>query len=179
MIKMMMRIIIVALFAMFVGACSSPKDANEKNFSKAVQDYLTFRSGKFCKGEYWYPHTALVYPAPPKYEKLGLIKKVGRLYDLTDKGRKFYKEGKGLCFGVPVLVRIENFSVPQVANGQTISNVNYEYTLSDNPEWDFELSKLEKPMQEYVSSFRGFGIFGKSTLILTNNGWIHEDLFRQ
>lgn len=112
------------------------------------------------------------------------------VYDLTEEGKKYYttnatkdyrgQEVGGFCFGTASVDSINNFTEPSDAFGMTISQVKYSYKVNDIPKW----IKAEKlPQKQYKlkadSASVKTPIETKATLILTNNGWVHEKLFKK
>lgn len=112
------------------------------------------------------------------------------VYDLTEEGKKHYtanatKDYRGqevgaFCFGKASVNNISNFTEPSDAFGMTISQVKYSYKVSDIPIWikaeklSHKKSKLKADSESVETP-----IETKATLILTNNGWIHEKLFKK
>jgi hypothetical protein len=111
-------------------------------------------------------------------------------FDLTDEGRKFYKPDTvktiggdsigGFCLGKATVKAVTQFSEPSDMFGQKISRVNYTYRVSDLPTW------AKSP--EMLSAIKALNADAESdatplkaldTLILTNNGWVHERLFKK
>lgn len=169
--------------------CSDPKAANEKNFGNAIAEFLKSegKSDAYCIGLKEYPRKSY----SPDYDDdllvaAGLLK-VGKpdaygitVRDLTEKGKKYFTPGKGFCYGQPTLHRIVNFSEPSSEFGSSMSEVNYEYKIENIPEWALEESvqKDRSGIRKAVSSQRE-PIREQDTLILTNNGWVHEELFKK
>lgn len=108
-------------------------------------------------------------------------------YDLTDEGRRYYKAdvGKakngasigGLCLGKAQVAAIKGFSAPSEHQGRRQSQVTYSYRVSDLPGWagnaavQAEIGGLgravasaDKPLEE------------TRTMVLTEHGWVHEQL---
>ncbi len=169
--------------------CSDPKAANEKNFGNAIAEFLKHEgeSDSYCAGFKEYPHTNEL-GLGNELVAVGLLKVVGKyqdiwsssVHDLTEKGRKFFTPGKGFCYGQPKLHRIVNFSEPSSLGPYTMSEVIYEYRIENIPEWALEeaVRKGHARVREAVSSKKE-PIREEDTLILTNNGWVHEKLFKK
>lgn len=116
--------------------------------------------------------------------------RVNYSYDLTDEGRNYYKSdvwegatGKkkgGFCFGKAKITSIDSFTEPADMMGQIISRVNYSYTVTGFPEWAKNATLLEshKELKKEVSS-NNKPVSDRDVLLLTNNGWIHERLFKK
>jgi hypothetical protein len=86
----------------------------------------------------------------------------------------------GFCIGKATVNEIGQFSEPSEMFGQRISRVNYTYEVSNFPEW----AKLP----EVIEAIKGLRAdIGSATapikkldvLVMTNNGWVHEKLFKQ
>lgn len=111
-------------------------------------------------------------------------------YDLTDEGRKYYKAGTektfngntvgGFCFGKASIKEIGQFTEPSDMFGVRISRVNYTYTVSDLPNWAKSLDEsvaLRELKAEASSTVEP--IKRLDTVVLTNDGWVHEKLFKK
>lgn len=179
----------IVLAALTLVSCSDPKAATEKNFMKAISAYLTYRDtqGDFCIENHTYPVAAHGLGA---LADLGFVKQVGTkrnlygpdipIYDLTDNGRTLYTAGKGFCYGQPILLRILTFSEPSSFGPYTMSQVQYEYSIGKIPEWVHQKSILKGyPWIETAVASQKQPIKDKATLILTNNGWVHQKLFEK
>lgn len=111
-------------------------------------------------------------------------------FDLTEEGKKFYKAdvtqtlaGKsigGFCFGKATVKEVSQFSEPADMFGQRISRVNYTYAVSDIPAWAKtpELLAGIKELKADVDS-EAAPVKVLNTFVLTNNGWVHEKLFKK
>lgn len=111
-------------------------------------------------------------------------------FDLTDEGKKYYKTdvaktlGRktlgGFCVGKATVMEVSQFSEPSDMFGQRISRVNYTYEVSDLPSWarSDEILDAIKDLKIDVESEQS-PIKKLDALILTNNGWVHEKLFKQ
>lgn len=109
---------------------------------------------------------------------------------LTEEGKKFYKAdiektlgGKpigGFCVGKAKVQDIPQFTEPSDMLGQKISRVNYTYVVSDLPSWTKspEILSAIPSLKPDVES-ENTPIKGLNAVILTNNGWVHERLFRK
>ncbi|MBN2647848.1 MAG: hypothetical protein JXR44_08685 [Thiotrichales bacterium] len=106
-----------------------------------------------------------------------------KTYQLSEAGSKAFaqqtgkgvlsSEGKrGFCAGYYHVTEISNFSEPAASMGYTISNVNYRTDLEKVQPWARNARLLEayphfaKALQSPQSQF--------STLVLMNDGWVHE-----
>ncbi|WP_295482038.1 hypothetical protein [uncultured Pseudomonas sp.] len=111
-------------------------------------------------------------------------------YELTDEGRKYLKDDArtkpdgtvipGLCIGRAKVDKIEQFSEPGDMMGHRISEVTYTYKVDDLPKWASTpaLMDVNSDVKRMVAS-QGKPIREKRAFVLTNNGWIHERLFRE
>lgn len=111
-------------------------------------------------------------------------------FDLTDEGRKFYKpdavdrlsSGKmgGFCLGKANVKSISQFSEPGDMFGQHISRVNYTYAVSGFPAWTktpeilAAINDLKADIESETTPIKRLDAF-----VLTNNGWVHEKLFKK
>lgn len=111
------------------------------------------------------------------------------VYDLTEEGKKYYtvnatKDYRGqeigaFCFGTASVDSVSNFTEPSDAFGMTITHVKYSYAVADIPAW-IKPEKLPKNQYKLKADSESVKapIETKATLILTNNGWVHEKLFK-
>jgi hypothetical protein len=109
-------------------------------------------------------------------------------YDLSEEGKKYYKQGVsknmrgealgGLCAGKATVKSIDQFSEPADMMGLKVSRVNYEYTVSDLPAWT-----SSPDVQQFVDGLKADAgsqatpVKKVEAVVLTNNGWVHEKLF--
>lgn len=112
------------------------------------------------------------------------------VYDLTGEGKKYFKAnveknkdgstGGGFCFGKAKVKEITQFSEPADMFGQKISRVNYEYTVTDLPSWasNAEITSV-LPALHADGESKSKPIKRLDAVILTNNGWVHESLFKK
>jgi len=179
-------IIAILTAIIFSGCFADPKEANNENFTKAINEYLTSSKQKlncFNIGN-GFPKEAYINEQRMKeYENIGLLKsktmkveirnmflmtttnkkeyKDALVYDLTDAAKAFYKNGR-VCVGKVKVDEIINFTDPSEMMGQEVSTVKYKYLISDLPVW---LKKAPEPKVK------------KDVLILSGKGWIHSKLF--
>ena len=111
-------------------------------------------------------------------------------YELVAAGAEFYKPDadknlKGedfgaFCFGKANVVKIINFTEPTDYLGVKVAQVTYAYTVTDIPEWakDEELLKLDSQLKEDVQS-AAMPLEKTETFVLTDKGWVHEQLFQR
>lgn len=181
---MFIRLLALVLASQIV-ACSSPRDANEKNYIKAIEGYFSQRDD--------FPHCFFRYSFPIAgagmqwrmrgLEKplnlltdLGLVhhesKEVGQRlatrkpviqhqYTLTDEGKKYYIEDRGLCIGKPRLLGLQDVSKPYEERGKTMVRGEYLWTI-DLPDW-----AMEKRFYD-ASSFSGELYYFKYEKLINN-----------
>lgn len=107
-------------------------------------------------------------------------------YQVSDLGKKFLvAEGAqvlgqydAFCTGKYVVEEVQNFTEPTDNNmmGVKVSRVNYRYKVEGVADW----AKAEKVRAQYKNFAEQIDndLHGEATLILTNEGWVHERLFR-
>ena len=81
------------------------------------------------------------------------------------------------CSGKYEVVEVENFTEPSDAIGTTISRVNYRYKVKDAADW-----VRSEGLHAAYKSLKGQAegeVRDKAVLVLTNEGWLHERLFRR
>lgn len=201
----------IGLSTLIITACGSPKDANEKNFTNAINDYLDTQ----CPIAY----VAAEFPTvvatdspkqrPSDVEELEYLKTqglltaeqgqlavedryskkeelvTGTIYDLSDEGKARFSHTKGIAWGKRTgfcvagfeLDSIDNFTDPSDVMGYTISNVKYTASPIDVLSWaTSEQAKQYFPdLEEELVPEQKMS----ATLILTNDGWQHEEIFKQ
>lgn len=208
--KFVVSFVLVALVA-FSAGCSSPKDANKENFAKATQAYLDetyprcYVTSNFPAKEKIYERKEnkniyhvlaaegiLSEQVVKKYEKKSsmLVPYTEYEYDLTEEGKKFYREGVaetfggdsvgGICFGKAKTSSIENFTEPSDMMGMRVSHVTYLYSVDDIPEWakTVEVTAASQAIKRDVESGET-PLKSVAGFILTDKGWLHEKLFRK
>lgn len=120
---------------------------------------------------------------------LGYHKIKTRKYELTEEGKQYYSLGTiknvgamfggagTFCYGKRTVSEIKNFSEPANMMGMTISNVNFSYKITEVAPWanDANIRETYKDIEKTITGKNE----GKATLVKTNEGWIHEALFRQ
>ena len=194
----------VLLSLLLLQACESaddPKAANEKNFSKAVTEFLkdtkplTFtifqiHFPKYVAEGYANYNTLLVL------EKYKIVQAITQgqstnysnqtvknyTFDLTEEGKKFYKNVNGwhtLVFGKPKFKSIVKWEEPT----DNKTTVTFKYVVEEIPEWAKDKDIWEKDsshislrsekdrLKEYVN---GKEKEGRVTLVRTNVGWDYK-----
>jgi hypothetical protein len=196
----------VALLA--VSGCGSKKDASKSNFADAIQDYLNTTKGVCValprkdapfalekKGGFFFAHepekaaalvnAGLLSASETEVPSVFPNQKVAATqYTLTDKGKKYLvKGGSGnlggfdaFCGGKYKVKEVENFTEPADMFGTKISQVNYTYVVDDAPDW----LKQSTIQSQYPNAAAGLDEPApyKAVLVATNEGWMHERLFK-
>ncbi|EJC65573.1 hypothetical protein MJ863_02315 [Alcaligenes ammonioxydans] len=189
--------LVVGAAALLAG-CQDSRQANEENFSTAIQSYLDSRDG-LCVGVPGrsYPYQA-EHDSPLIVEdrarlaalaSVGLVRQVGTeqapRYELTPQADTYLRragsepsqgERDAFCTGRLVLKRINYFTEPASAGGFTVSQVNYVYHLADAAPWITDGAVLDA--YEDLRALTAPEVQGQARLILTNKGWVHQNLFR-
>lgn len=190
-----------------ISGCGSAKDANKGNFSKAIQSYLDTQKG-LCAAipakEYPFTLANKGWFADQKKRADALVDaglltrrdtqvkadfgnamQEGSEYQLTEQGNEYRVAGgantmgghDAFCSGKYEVVSIENFTEPSDAMGVTISRVNYRYVLKGAADW-MGADAVQAAYPEIKKQSEG-EIQGKAVLVLTNEGWLHERLFKR
>ena len=190
--------------------CASNKNANEKNFSEALNSYLA-KKGQLCLGipSTWpvdlneaerrggmgtaaemaalekaglvRSHETETEYAPPLSTRL--VKARVLRYELTEDGKKFYREkqtlalvgtkGKqgDLCFGEQALDKIVKWEGPNAAGDSKEVSVFYMYRIENLAEWA-KNADVQRVFPGIVSTIDGAGkSVMNQALALTNQGW--------
>ena len=209
----------IAVLMAFLAGCSSPKDANDKNFKAAIQGYLDVAYPKcyfkqnlpiqldegdlFMKRKYGNGNLLFALVDGGYISQKGVVKETRyttgwgnakvkdnlQVFDLTEKGKPLYKqnlkvmdegEQNGFCFGKAKIKEIKQFSEPSEMLGAKISQVSYTYSIEDIPDWA-RLPKVQSASNDIKKAIESetTPLEGKATLVLTNNGWVHDKLFKQ
>jgi Prokaryotic membrane lipoprotein lipid attachment site len=201
----MKKIILITTLALILAGCGDPKQASEKNFEVAIQQYLD-KSYPACVIRDRFPSDPFaldIFHHEPIYvemEKMGLLTKKEEMkkqfsygkatlvtsYDLSAEGKKYYiaPDEKtrdiryGFCFGKAKVEKIIDFSEPSEMMGNKISRVNYTYKVTDLPDWlkKPEITKLNEQIKNMAESTET-PIKADGTMMLTNKGWVESHLF--
>jgi hypothetical protein len=188
--------------------CSSGKDASKGNFKSAIQAYLDstpgacislpgkdmpyrveksggfFRdqmdradalveAGLLTKRDAEVPFVANATKMVPGFE-----------YELTDEGRKQLVKGAagnigkwdGFCAGKYEVLEVVNFTEPADAFGTKISRANYTYKVVKPAAWT-SLPRIQAAFPQLAKDLKD-DASDKAVLISTNEGWMHERLFK-
>ncbi len=189
--------------------CGNKEDANEKNFGAAISRFVE-QSNDLCMGfrvNQWPIDLPVEWPADgrpngPQHmaalEGVGLVsstddgaqndvfgwaggvaRKVKR-YELTSKGRRFYREKAGaqgmmsegdFCYGKAALGSIVRWEGPVKGVEPLQARVTYTYKIKDLAEWTKDAA-FEAVFQKVAGVVEGAGKRElKKTLILTSTGW--------
>ena len=103
--------------------------------------------------------------------------------ELTEKGKKFYKRGRGFCYGEQVVNEIQLISKPADRFGYTVAEVKYTWYLKmyDEGKWVkkmYDISKGRISVKEEIESIDTPAV-GTDTFILTDKGWVHHSAFEK
>jgi hypothetical protein len=204
-----LKVLAIGSLALLFAACGNPKDANKGNFKKAIQAYLDSQHGLCVQiPEKEFPFVlanreffmsdkgmadaladaGLLSKRDTEIEQkqyFGKSKMVPATeYQPTDEGKKYSltktKEGKErreFCTGHYVVSEIDNFTEPSDMVGMTVSQVNYRYKLEDAAGW--VKSEPLRAAYRNIPEQTDAEIKSRDMLVLTNEGWIHEVLFKQ
>lgn len=191
-----------------LSGCGSKQDANKSNFQSAIQDYLDTKKGvcvmlpakdvpftlqktggmNFINEP---EKAAALVSAGLLSEKDTEVKAAfgnqmvaGIQYSLTDDGKKYLVKGAAgnlgnwdaFCGGKYKVKEVENFTQPADMFGTKISQVNYLYEVDDAPAWAKQpaIQAAYPSVQHDLSGAPG----DKAVLVATNEGWMHERLFK-
>jgi hypothetical protein len=202
------KVIVLSCFAFALAACGSNKDANKSNFSKAIQAYLDTQPGLCAAppaGEIPFTLSSDDFGYKNNIQRANALVDAGLLskrdtetkamfgnkmvpateYQVTEAGQKarFANAANSLakqdafCAGKYFIVEVDNFTEPSNMMGMTISEVKFRYKVKNPAGWA-KTESLRTAFKNFESETQG-DIQGKAGLILTNNGWVHERLFRQ
>lgn len=195
------KLVAVSSIALALAACGSAKDANKSNFSKAIQAYLDTQNG-ICAN---LPARELPFRLENQdmlgqgrkaradaLADAGLLSKhdtelkalfggtvPGTEYEVTELGRRYLGERHkfAFCTGSYTVVDVDNFTEPSDMMGMKVSQVNFHYKAKDTADW----IKNDKVQAAYtnVAEEAKSDIRGHAGLVLTNDGWLHERLFKR
>ena len=201
---------VMVLGTLLLVGCGGKNNANEKNFSEAINAYLAKR-GQLCLGitstwpvdlnESERRMTVGRAPVMAALEKLGLVRsqettsestplfsarpvKVTVLrYELTEKGKTFYREKQGLslpgnkktqgelCYGQQALDKIVKWQGPTPAGGTEEASVFYTYKIDNLADWAMN-PDVQRDFPGIVPTIDGAGkTIMNQALALTTQGW--------
>lgn len=201
------RFFALSCLAAAVVGCGSAKDASKGNFSKAIQAYLDTQKG-LCAAvpakEYpfslankgFFPDGKRRADALADVDLLarrdtqlkasfGNAMEAGSEYQLTDLGKKYLVAGgantlgghDAFCSGRYEIVAVDNFTEPSDAMGITVSQASYRYTVKGAADWA-KSEGMRAAYENFKKQAEG-EVRDKAVLVLTNEGWVHERLFRR
>ncbi len=183
-----------------LAACGNARDANKRNFSQAIQASLDTQNG-LCAGV---PAEKLPFTLTSEYrpdrrnEQADALVDAGLLtkretevkalfgekmvaateYQITDSGKKYHVADAGaFCTGKLAIVEVGNFTEPSEMMGVKMTQANYRYKVKDVADWA-KSEKLRTAYPDFASKTRD-EVQDQATLILTNDGWVHERLFQR
>lgn len=197
----------IGILSILLAACGSARDANKSNFSKAIQAYLDTQKGLCASvpGEklpFSLANQGMFGNSKKMADALadaGLLSRqdtqvkamfgnrmeAGTEYQITDMGKQYLVPGgantvgghDAFCSGKYEVAEVENFTEPSEMMGATISRVNFRYRVAGGAGWTRS--------EGLAANYRSFKeqadgeIKGNAVLVLTNEGWLHERLFRR
>lgn len=109
-----------------------------------------------------------------------------RAYSLSEEGRSaisvnserttLIRASERFCYGVPTVADIVQFTEPADAMGFKASQVTYRYQLRDLPSW----ASNEKMLAAFPQLVRDTAesLEGRTAVVLTNDGWVHQRAVR-
>jgi hypothetical protein len=201
---------IMVLGTLLLAGCGSKSDANLKDLSDATNAYLA-KKGQLCLGvSTKWPVDLQVSDQRPgnvKASEMAALEKVGLVhsqnteaeyttlsgrpakakvlrYELTDEGKKFYREkdvvGLGpnkealgdICFGQQALDKVSKTEGPVKVGDTTGATIYYTYRIDSLADWANN-PDIQKVFPGIVRTLNGAG---KTTvnqaLVLTAQGWV-------
>lgn len=202
------RVLAASALMLVLAACSSSQTANKGNFGKAIQKYLDTKNGLCAalparelpfrlandgslgkrarlQANALVEAGLLSRQASEMKSMFGTSTVPAGEYALTSKGKKFLVEGgaetiagqAAFCTGKFRVTEVDTFTEPSEMMGVKLSQVNFRYKVEDADSW--------ARSKEVQASYRNLAdqakdeIDGKATLVLTNDGWMHERLFKR
>lgn len=194
----MWKTVLFVGMAGLLAACQGSRQADEDSFSTAIQSYLDSRDG-LCVGV-----PGRVYPYQAEHDsalivqdrarlaalaKVGLLRDVGSVnaprYELQPGAQRYVRhadsaQSKGehdaFCTGRLALDRVTFFTEPASSGGFTVSQVNFVYRLADAADWIKDAAVLD--VYEDLQVLVAPEVLGQARMILRNDGWVHQNLFR-
>jgi hypothetical protein len=188
-----------------LAACGDRKVANKSNLKSAVQAYLDTQTSACARLPKEPPFTLIIRGATrdstaqaTALVEAGLLtmrekeieapgskqKLAGAEYSITEEGKKhFIKHARGFassypafCSGKYRVTEIDTFTEPSDAMGVRLTKVNFRFTVDGVAPW----IKAPSVLRAYANLARDAQaeISDQATLIATNEGWMHEQLFR-
>ncbi|MNL05318.1 hypothetical protein D3C87_1259050 [compost metagenome] len=202
------KIVAIGGLTLTLAACGGAKDANKSNFSKAVQMYLDTQKGLCAalpaKGSPFTLSNQDMLGGQNKKRADALVD-AGLLtkrdtevkamfgnkmepateYQVTDTGKKFLVANgantvgghDAFCTGKYAVVEVDNFTEPSDMMGVKLSQVNYRYKVEGAADWA-KSEGVRANYKNFAEQAQG-EIQGKAAVILTNDGWMHERLFKR
>ena len=106
-------------------------------------------------------------------------------YQITDTGKKFLVANNAntlaaqdaFCTGKYTVVEVDNFTEPSDMMGVKLSQVNYRYKVDGADDWA-KSEVMRANYKDFAEQTQG-DVQAKAAVILTNDGWMHERLFKR
>lgn len=194
--------------------CSASEKMNEASLKAGINDYLEYKGlgciqvGNKIDWKHQFPYVVKpsVFSDVAKLDKLvdaGFLSsrikddcryKESKIYDLTDKGRRYFDDYKhGFCYGKVSVKEIISYTEPQfhanaytaytpysarsLYTGHKTSKVKYVVQVDDLASWT-----KSKQVQDAFPSIEMFVenkefVEGADLFVSTNKGWVHNDIF--
>ncbi|KGM24878.1 hypothetical protein [Stenotrophomonas maltophilia] len=198
----------VSALTLVLAACGSAKDPSKSNFSKAIQTYLDTNKGLCAAvpareipftladddrlGEQNRKRAAALVDAGLLIRRdtevksmFGTSMRPAGEYQITDTGKKFLVANAAdtvaaqdaFCTGRFAMVGVDTFTEPSDMMGVKLSQVNFRYKVDGADNWA-KSEAVKASYRNFAEQVEG-DIPGKATLVLTNDGWMHERLFKR
>ena len=201
---------VMVLGTLLLAGCGSKSDANVKDLSDATDAYLA-KKGQLCLGiSTKWPvdlQESDQRPVNVKASEMAALEKVGLVhslnteaeyttlsgrsakakvlrYELTDEGKKFYREkdvvGLGpnkealgdICFGQQTLDKVSKTEGPNKIGDTTGATIYYTYRIDNLADWATN-PDIQKVFPGIVGTINGAGrTTVNQALVLTAQGWV-------
>ena len=108
------------------------------------------------------------------------LSKNGKLFAKVPEKRFMSLGGTEFCYGEYEVAEITNFTEPADFMGQKVSKVSFTYRANKIEGWAKSSQLLQDKFSSVAKDIASIAnpIDGNAALILTNNGWVHEKLFK-
>jgi len=198
-------ILIISIMIFIVNGCGEidNKEVSKENFINILNDYYSrncvmIGTGDFPKEEKLKGGFYNSIKELEALERLGFVKsknikieevwirnetkKVdGKLFSLTEKGKKYYKNekySKGFCIYNRSIATIDNYTEPSNMMGMTLTRVNFTFSPIKSTDLLREIKKEKVLMDSLSKSLNKKS--DRAELILTGmKGWMHQRDFKR